>query len=471
MNIAFTSAAKLASLIKVEKISVLEAVNFYIRRIEAFDGAINAVVVRDFDLARVQAKALDRGRKKLTKLPPLYGVPMTVKESFDVAGLPTTWGVETAKGNIAKADAVAVQRFKEAGAVILGKTNVPVLLGDLQSFNPIYGTTNNPFDLARSPGGSSGGSAASLAAGFAALELGTDIAGSLRAPAHFCGIFAHKTTYGTCSPRGHALNGGLVPPDISCVGPMARTAKDLAVGLSVMAGGLEPGRQLALPKSRVTGLKGLRVAILAAHEMCPVESEISGSLEALGKFLKEAGSKVSYTARPGFDAALAHQNFLLMLLAAVSARTPEAQIERLRADPEGMTSRGMLMEHRIWLRHNEARAQMKLAWIKLFEDYDVLISPVASTAAVPHDHSGTMETRKIIVNGEEIITGRQTFWAGYSGNFGLPSTAAPLGVTAAGLPYGMQIIGAPFADYTTIRVAALLERHWLGFIPPPLYDA
>lgn len=470
MNIAFASAAKLSSLIKTKKLSVLEAVDFYIARIEAFDDAINAVVVRDFDRARAQAKVLDRGRGKIAKLPPFYGVPITVKESFDVAGLPTTWGVEAAKGNIAKADAVAIERFKQAGAVILGKTNVPVMLADWQSFNPVYGTTSNPWDLSRSPGGSSGGSAASLAAGFSALDAGSDIGASLRDPAHYCGIFAHKPTYGVCAIKGHSLSGGLVAPDISCIGPMARTAKDLALGLGVMAGRVEAAWQLALPKPKVTGLKGLRVAIMSAHEMCPVESEISESLLGLGKFLKKVGAKVSYTARPDFDAASAHENYMLMLNAALSARVPDAVVERLREDPEGMSSRGMLMEHRIWLRHNDERARMKLAWSAFFEDYDVLISPVGSTAAVKHDHSGNMAERHISVNGHEMIFGQQLFWAGYSCNFGLPSTAAPLGMTAGGLPFGMQIIGDSFDDYNTIAVAALLEREWLGFVPPPAYD-
>lgn len=470
MNLAFASAAKLASMIKAKKISALEAVDFYIARIEAFDDAINAVVVRDFDRARAQAKALDRGRSKIAKLPPLYGVPMTVKESFDVAGLPTTWGVAAAKGNIAKADAVAIERFKQAGAVILGKTNVPVMLADWQSFNPVYGTTSNPWDLSRSPGGSSGGSAASIAAGFAALDAGSDIGASLRDPAHYCGIYAHKPSYGVCAMQGHSLSGGLVAPDISCIGPMARTAKDLALGLGVMAGGVEAGWRLALPKPKVTGLKGLRVAIMAAHEICPVETEISESLLSLGRFLKKAGAKVSYTARPDFDAAAAHENYMLMLNAALSARVPDAVVERLREDPDGMSTRGMLMEHRIWLRHNDERARMKLAWHGFFENYDVLISPVGSTAAVAHDHSGNMAERHISVNGSEMIFGQQLFWAGYSCNFGLPSTAAPLGMTAGGLPFGMQIIGDSFTDYDTIAVAALLEREWLGFSPPPLYD-
>jgi len=469
-------------MIKAGEISALEAADFYIARIEAFDDAVNAVVVRDFERARARAKALDRLRKKLDRVPVLYGVPITLKESYDIAGLPTTWGNESAKDNIAVADAFAVARLKAAGAVILGKTNVPVMLADWQSFNPVYGTTSNPWDLARSPGGSSGGSAAALAAGFSALDAGSDIGASLRDPAHYCGIYAHKPSYGICSPRGHSLNGNLAPADISCIGPMARSAKDLAGALRVMAGPdeIESGWRLDLPKAAVTSLAGLRVAIMASHEICPVEGEISKSLLELARFLKKAGAKVSVSARPEIDAAAAYENYLTLLNAALSARMPNKVLDRMRemlkhADPADrsaviVTARGNVIEHRLWLRANEERARMRAAWAAFFQSYDVLISPVGATAAVLHDHSGNMGERSIQVNGAPLNVADQLFWAGYSCNFGLPSTAAPLGHTASGLPYGMQIIGAPYADYTTIAVARLLEKSWAGFVPPPAYD-
>ncbi len=481
MDIAFATAGRVASLIKAGKISALEAADFYIARIEALDSAINAVVVRDFERARVRAKSLDRSRKKLATLPPLFGVPMTVKESFNIAGLPTTWGNEAFRDNIATEDALAITRLKNAGAVILGKTNVPAMLADWQSFNPIYGTTNNPFDHARSPGGSSGGSAASLAAGFSALDAGSDIGASLRDPAHYCGIYAHKPTYGICPMRGHSLFPGYAPPDISVIGPMARGAKDLAVALGVMAGPqeIDAGLRLALPKPRTASLKGLRVAVMASHEICPVEAEISESLTELAKFLKKAGAKVSLTARPDFDAAAAYENYLLLLNSALSARMPDKVIERMRAlvadsAPDDLSinlqmARGTIMEHRLWLRANEERARMRSLWAAFFQDHDVLISPVGSTAAVPHDHSGNMGERFIEVNGQKMNFADQLFWAGYSCNFLLPATAAPLGRTAAGLPYGMQIISAPYADLTTIAVAGWLEREWLNFHPPASY--
>jgi amidase len=478
MDISFATAGQVAKLVQGGKISALEAADFYINRIEALDGPINAVVVRDFDRARAQAKTLDRSRKKRTKFPPLFGVPMTVKESFDIAGLPTTWGVASARGNIPASDAVAITRLKTAGAIILGKTNVPAMLADWQSFNPIYGTTSNPFDITRSPGGSSGGSAAALAAGFSALEAGSDIGASLRDPAHYCGIYAHKPTYGICPPRGHSLTGGFAPPDISVIGPMARCARDLATALAIMAGPLpiDSGLRLDLPKPRVTGLKGLRVAIMTSHELCPVSAEISGALESLGAFLKKSGAKISFSARPDIDARTAYQNYGTMLHAALSARMPDPVIERMRAlaaaaaqDDLSLNvqmARAITMEHRIWLRAAGERAQMRAAWGDFFQNFDVFITPVGATAAVPHDHSGGMAERFIEVNGKPLNVADQLFWASSASNFGLPATAAPLGHTASGLPFGMQIIGAPYADRTTIAVAAALERAWLGFKPP-----
>ena len=200
----YLSATELLRMLAQREVSARELTESAIARIEALDHKINAVVVRDFDRARAAADAADvalaGGEHR-----PLLGLPMTVKEEFNVAGLPTTWGIEKFRDWRPDADALAVQRLKAAGAIILGKTNVPAGLSDWQSYNPVYGTTNNPWDLGRSPGGSSGGAAAALAAGFVPLELGSDIGGSLRCPAHFCGVFAHKPSLDLVPKRGARL--------------------------------------------------------------------------------------------------------------------------------------------------------------------------------------------------------------------------------------------------------------------------
>lgn len=441
---------------------------------------MNAVAVRDFDRARTRARQLDRlVRRETEKLPKLFGVPITVKESFDVAGLPTTWGVESFRNNIAKGDAVAVARLKQAGAVVLGKTNISAMLADWQTSNPLYGTTSNPWDLRRTPGGSSGGSAAAIAAGFSALETGSDLGGSVRTPAHYCGIYAHKPTWGICPLRGHSIRGDLTPLDIGVVGPMARSAADLALELKVMAGSdSHSGWQLRLPKPKLKGLRKLRVAIMPDHEICPVESQISGALRELGRHLEKAGATVSLVARPAFDAREAYENYLLLLHAALSTRMSPATLEGLRRSaatapasraPSIISARGATIDYLGWLRASEERSRMRALWVAFFKDYDVFICPVASTPAVTHELSDNMSTRSITVDDLEIGVADQLFWAGYSGNFLLPSTAAPLGFSNSGLPYGMQIIGAPYHDLTTIAVAGLLEKSWLGFKPPPAY--
>jgi amidase len=272
-SLEYRSAKELAAALAQKKVSSAELLEYSIKRIETFDPRINAVVVRDFDRARVAAKAADealaRGERR-----PLLGIPMAVKESFNIAGLPTTWGIPKFKDFTPTEDAVAVARFKAAGAIIFGKTNVPLELGEWQSYNEIYGTTNNPWDLARTPGGSSGGSAAALAAGFGPLSLGSDIGGSLRAPAHYCGVYAHKPTWGLVPFRGHTPPS--FPPiprdiDLAVAGPMARSASDLALALDVLAGPDETrggiGYRLALPATRARGSQELS---RARHRRAPV---------------------------------------------------------------------------------------------------------------------------------------------------------------------------------------------------------
>ncbi len=483
MDLSFATARRIGSLIKSKKISAVEATDHFITRIEALDGSLNAIAVQDFDRARARARQLDRTRSKSPEnnLPALFGVPMTVKESYDIAGLPTTWGSRSFRNNLAVTDAVAIARFKQAGAVILGKTNVSAMLMDWHSSNPIYGSTHNPWDVSRGPGGSSGGSAAALAAGLSALEAGSDIGGSLRGPAHYCGIYAHKPTWGICSLRGHSVLKNLEPLDIAVVGPMARSAGDLALALKIMAGAAAntAGWQLNLPRWRKKSLKECRIAIMPDHEICPVEGQISTSLLQLAKHLRASGAKVSLTARPDFNAQKAYENFLLMLNAALAPRMPENALGKLRRrvanarrsdnSPGLIAARGMVIDHLHWLRARETRAAKAAAWAEFFKDYDVLISPVASTAAVTHELSYNMSAQTITVGDSEISVADQLFWAGYSGNFSLPSTAAPLGFTKSGLPYGMQIIGAPYSDYTTIGIAAWLEKSWLGFCIPPAY--
>src|SRR5262249_49155815 len=291
LDVPFRSARQLAGDINRKKLGCLELLDLYRGRVEKYEGALNAVVVRDFDRARTRARAADRALARRQLWGGLHGVPMTIKESYDVVGLPTTWGVPAYKDRIATKNAVVVDRLLRTGVVLFGKTNVPLYLGDWQSFNAIYGTTNNPWDVARAPGGSCGGSAAALAAGLTGLEAGSDIGSSIRNPAHFCGVFGHKPTWGIVPRAGQALPWQTAPVDIDVVGPLARSADDLAIALAAMAGPDEidgAGWQLRLAPARQKRLRDFKVALMLDTPDFPVHAPVTDRLQALGALLLRA---------------------------------------------------------------------------------------------------------------------------------------------------------------------------------------
>jgi amidase len=475
MDPTFLSATRLAAALRARDIGCLELLDHYIARIERLDPRINAVVVRDFERARTRARTLDQQQDRGAKL---FGVPMTIKESYNVAGLPTTFGAPAYRDNIATSNALSVDRLLDAGVVLFGKTNVPLMLADWQSYNEIYGTTNNPWNLALSPGGSSGGSAAALAAGLTGIDAGSDIGSSIRNPAHYCGVWGHKPTWGICPPLGHSLAGNVAQSDISVIGPLARSAADLALALDVMAGAepIDAGWKLELPPPRTTSFKGLRVAVMTDHPLSEVDASITTKLTELAGFLRGEGAIVSMTARPDFDLALGHRLYIEMLRATTSARADPAAMQHWRAEAERLSpddlsyyalmARGISMTHRDFLVRNEQRQRMRRQWAAFFRDYDVFLCPVGASPAQPHDHAGERWERSITVNSHRVPATDQMFWAGISGFYLLPATAAPLGFSSDGLPIGVQIVGAQYADRTTIEVAKLLETAWQGFVPP-----
>jgi len=481
MDPTFLSAKRQAALIRRGAIGCRELLDHYIARVERLDSRINAVVVRDFAQARKRATALDsaRGQGATGRL---HGVPMTIKESFDIAGLPTTWGIPALKNHKARANSVTVERYLAAGTVFLGKTNVPLNLADWQSFNAIYGTTGNPWDPARVPGGSSGGSAAALAAGFTGMDTGSDIGASIRNPAHYCGVYGHKPSWGICPQTGHAVFDTIDQLDMAVVGPMARSAEDLAIGLDIMAGSeaAEAAWQLRLPPPRQKTLAGLRVAVMTRHPCSDVDDAMQAELENLAKALRRAGAKVSMTARPAFDLAEGHALYIEMLRAITAVGLDDAAAAQWQAVRDGQAkddasyyaqmARGITMRHRVFLQNNEQRQRMRRAWGAFFRDWDVLLTPPAASPAFAHDHAGERHQRTIAVNGRQVPVVEQMFWAGLASFYLLPGTVAPLGLSADGLPFGVQILGAMYDDRTTIEVARLLETAWRGFTPPPGWE-
>jgi len=431
-----------------------------IERIEKFDPALNAVVVRDFERARAAALAADaalaRGDRR-----PLLGLPVTVKEAFNVEGLPTTWGIPGTGQPPAAEDAVLVRRLRAAGAIVIGKTNVALQLADWQSDNPVYGRTNNPWDLARTPGGSSGGGAAALAAGYVSLEFGSDLVGSLRVPAHFCGVFAHKPTHGLVPMRGSAPPGTpalSADPwvDLAVVGPMARSAADLGLALDVVAGPDDAQAiawRLALPPARHAALADFRVLVLDAHPLVPTSTAVRSALQRLADRLARAGCRVE------------RGSPLLPDLARLASLWGQLLWAQLGADMPGAEAG---ISHRDWIHADRMRAAMAHRWRALFGQWDVVLCPVSPTPAFRHD-AGEMESRRLRIDDHEIAYKDQSPWSSLATLTGLPATAMPIGLSEEGLPVGMQIIGPYLEDRTTIAFAEAVEGAFGGFVPPPGY--
>jgi amidase len=483
---SFKSAVELSAALAAKKVSAVELAQDAIGRIERHDGKINAICVRDFARGLEAARAADTARAR-GETGPLLGIPLTVKESYNVAGLPTTWGFPEQKDFVPPEDALSISRVKQAGGVILGKTNVPVGLADWQSYNEIYGTTNNPFDLGRTPGGSSGGSAAALAAGYGALSLGSDIGGSLRVPAFHCGIYAHKPTFALVPPRGHTPPP--FPPlpldrEMAVIGPMARSAADLSLLLDVIAGPdpLEAGvgYRLALPPPRHNELKSFRVLVIDSDPILPANTEIRDAIGRLADALARSGASVTRQSPLLPDFAQSSRLYMRMLMSFLAAFfTPEAIADaragaaKLAPDDNSLAAerlRGMTLSHRAWVLDDGARARLRAQWRELFRSFDAVICPVMPTPAYPHDHAPDQETRRINIDGKDFVYPDQLAWPGIATLPGLPATAIPIGLSPEGLPIGVQIVGPWLEDRTAIKLAELIEREFGGFVPPPMFD-
>lgn len=479
LEVPFQSAKKLAGLIRRRKIGCLELLDLYLKRGERLNPQVNAIVVHDIERARARAKKADRAATKKDWWGPLHGVPMTVKESFDVEGLPTTWGREDLKKNIAPRHALSVHRLMGAGAVVFGKTNVPVMLADWQSFNPVYGTTNNPWDLARIPGGSSGGAAAALAAGLTGLELGSDIGASIRGPAHYCGVFGHKPTFELCPIRGHTLPDFYANKDMMVIGPLARSADDLEISLKIIGQPDElTSRGLTVTLAKPKEIRSLRIGVLADAATAEVDDSVQAGIFAAADCFAQAGAQVSETARPDIDLDQAHRIYVHLLRGATSAALNDAQYRKQqeiaqktggRDGYQAWMAHANTMSHREWHAWHEQRELMRLRWAQFFDEFDLLLCPTAATAAFEHNQKGERWERMIPVNGQPQPTTTQLFWAGLSGMVYLPSTVAPAGFTKDRLPTGVQIIGPQYGDLACIAAAQFLEKELQAFVAPPMF--
>ncbi|MAR92997.1 MAG: amidase [Pseudomonadota bacterium] len=485
----YQTARQLLQSMKSGKLSSRQLVDSFIQRIETYNPQLNAVVATDFSAARKRADEADAARAAGESWGPLHGLPMTVKDTYEVVGMPCVAGAASLRDHLPRQQAVAVARLQEAGAIICGKTNVPVFASDLQSFNKVYGTTNNPWNTRYTPGGSSGGAAAALAAGLTPLELGSDIGGSIRTPAHFCGVYGHKTSHGIISLRGHIPGppGTVSESDMAVAGPMARSADDLQLLLNVVAGPsplMAPGWQLKLPAARHRKLQDFKVLMWLEDPLCPVAGELLALYAKVQAALEQAGVSVTRGAPLGMELKDFYPTYLNLLGSVLGASQKKYQRRAMalaaplfekvgkRLDLPRLFEHfleGVGQSHVDWMRHNEKRYRLREKFKAVFDQYDVILMPVTMSTAFQHLQEQEIIMRKLPVDGRKRSYPDLFMWIAPATLMGLPATSAPVGVTADGLPANIQILGAPFEDKTTIKFAALLEQLGFGFQRPPGY--
>jgi amidase len=479
----FLTATEQKGLLASRRISSGELLDQHLDRVTRVNPSCNAVVALDQEGARRQARAADERLARGERTGPLHGLPMTIKDSFAVAGMAATCGLEELRGYRPQEDAVAVAKIRASGAVLFGKTNLPAGAADHQSCNTLFGLTRNPWDGERTVGGSSGGSAAALATGLTSLELGSDIGGSIRVPAHFCGVYGHKPSYGLVSTEGHIPPppGHLAPAELGVAGPMARSAFDLELLLDVVLGASDveaAGAELRLPAARHYDLRSFRVAVWNDGRSYPLDDAYANAIGGLVDDLARLGVAVSRTARPPIDPAASYAVYLQTLFAIIGAGLPPPAREALLAAGEAAESgsyprrvadaiRQSLPQH---FAAAEQRHQLYRAWRGFFADYDVLLCPVTPTVAFPHDIErldlAAQFTRRLTVSGATIPYMDNLAWIGLVTVANLPATAIPTGRMVGSVPAGVQVIGPYLGDRTTLRFAQLVERELGGFRRP-----
>jgi amidase len=489
LDIPFQSASSQLDALRNKDISSVELLDLYLKRVAKHNGALNAIVSLDEERAREAASAADAALAKGKPLGPLHGLPITVKDAYMTAGLRTTCGEPKLANFIPDLDAEAVSRLRAAGAVIFGKTNVPTGNLDVQTVNPVFGATNNPFDLTRTPGGSVGGGAAAVSAGMTSVEFASEIGGSTRIPAHFCGLFGHKTTFGAVPLTGHIAYGPDAPgrraqPDMACAGVLARSPDDIFPLLSATAGPLErdAGWRFEYAPPRATELRNFRVAAWFDDSDCQVDSSVRAALEGVIQVLEKSGVKVQR--RPKQLPAPLRQSFDLfqqLVYGAVanvkSTQTPPmvaATLARLVTQFGGEPARavqGLFQSHKAWLGNDAARQQMRDGWAQFFQDFDVLLLPVTPTPAPPH-HNKFIDRfgRSIMVDGQQRPYWDQVAWNSLANIAGTPATAFPVATTREGLPVGVQVMGPSAGDLTTIEFARQVTRLIGGYTIPPRFS-
>lgn len=461
--------AQLAAL-NSRDISAVELLEEHLARHDMLHSRINAIVTTDVEGAKQQAADIDRARSKGDSLGPLAGLPMTVKDALATKGMRSTGGAIELTDHVPTDDAASVAHARNAGAVIWGKSNLPRWSGDIQAVNEMFGRTGNPWDLGRTPGGSSGGAAAAVATCLSPVEIGTDIGGSVRLPAHFSGVCGHKPSFGVVPQRGYIdhITYGALDADVNVVGPLARTVDDLELMLNVISDHpdrLTPARNNA---------RELRVAAWLDDPACPVSNDVANVLETAVSALEAAGIKVDRNARPAHEFGDVYSIGMPLVSAATSPGRTDEEYERLLersndADPTmAMRARASTIRHRDWLLMSEQRELRRRNWDRFFNDYDIVLAPTAFIAAFEHIDGGNLYTRTLEVDGATRPYADLIAWTTQFGYVYLPATVVPAGRTPSGLPVGLQIVGPFMGDRTTLEFARLVESVTGGYSAPPL---
>lgn len=475
------TALDILQAISSRKLGARENLEAFLARVDSMNPALNAIIHDGRERARATADQIDAALKAGKPCGRLAGLVMTIKDSFNVEGWPSTFGLPRLKDNVPSVSSEIVQCLEEEGALIIGKTNVPPMLRDWHSNNEIHGSTKNPWNTALSPGGSSGGAATAIAAGMCSADVGSDIGGSIRIPAHYCGISGHKPTFGVVPMVGHQFPGTLIAHDLVVAGPLAANVDDLELLFDVIAGPSirdSRGWRLQLPPPRAQAMADFRVGWIETAETAPVDGAYRDVIGSLVQKIGVAGATVTKGPFDELDTSSFHAVYLQLLRALSADGMADEAYEELivtasKLDPEdnsyvASTTRAMVQRHRDWRKGREAQAQFQKSMETLFERIDVLLMPVAVSAAFPLGDDRPREERTLLIDGTLRDYNEQLLWAGIPILGYLPSTVVPIGKQADGLPVGIQIMGPYLEDKTCFAFAREVER-LVGTLTPPGY--
>ena len=482
MDKQFATAQSILVALRTKRISAQELLAWHLERIACYNPDLNAIVTFNEEQAHQRAIAADAAIARGVLLGPLHGLPVTIKDCIEVAGLPTTAGVPQRAQAISTTTAPVAQSVLDAGAVLLGKTNLPPFATDWQSSNPLFGRTNNPWDLTRTPGGSTGGGAAALAAGLTPLEFGSDLGGSLRIPPAFCGVYGHRPSETAVPRSGHIPGSPLENPAMvmNVMGPLARSAIDLDLALSIIAEpvfGEDVAWRLMFPPVRHTVLEDFRIAVLPTVPWLQVDEEIIAALDDLTARLRHLGAQVHEVQPEGFDLKQHHEAYSMLLSVIAFAHLDDDErahvVELLQQSSDLFANAqkvGVNATVSQFIGMHEQRGRYRALFREFFRNFDVLLAPVTITPAFPHiSDQVPILKRTLQVNAAEVPYMYLPIYAGVASYSGLPATAFPWGRTRDGLPIGLQAIGPYLEDRMTIAFASMLEREFGGFTSPPGY--